>query len=421
MASLTSIERDDPPVRRKSCDACKKSRRRCDQARPTCQRCLRRNIECRYPHASQAPTRRRPEAVDEIVSGPQRLTSFDNVGTPYTPSCLGMLDSILEPTDDSIYQLFHESLDCNTPSPHPTWSNPRLLTTAQDALNRSQLVAVPQVGRAITSRLQYAMDKILAAPSQMVLENQTPWCHAHLYDDDAVSSAALHAAMNHVNARVIRENIEGRVQDLLSSPLPTTPLDVLAYAQALLIYQVLRLLDNDARVRSTYEATIPHLEEAAYALIPYIEFDKAPPTNNEGPTLDLIPLYPASAAHSFWASWVFQESAKRTLGMINFFVLTYHYMKGESGNRCSQNKTVAVNRSVTMSAHLWKARDPVDFALAWRNKRHFVINVGAPDQLATVIEEAKTDDIDDFGKICLTAVMGLTEAKGWLAMRGITL
>lgn len=175
---------------------------------------------------------------------------------------------------------------------------------------------------------------------------------------------------------MIRDNIESRVQDLLSSPPATTALDTLAYAQALFIYQILRFLDNDTRIYTIYEATMPHLEEAGNALIPYIDFDQTSPTDGQDHTLDLIPLYPASAAHSFWTSWIFQESAKRTLGMINFFMLTYYFMKGEAGNRCSQNKTVTVNRSVTMSAHLWNAQDPVDFALAWRNKRHFVINVG---------------------------------------------
>ena len=43
------------------------------------------------------------------------------------------------------------------------------------------------------------------------------------------------------------------------------------------------------------------------------------------------------------------------------------------------------------------------------------------DNLTAVIDDAKSDDIDDFGKICLTALMGLDEAKGWLAMRGIML
>jgi hypothetical protein len=166
--------------------------------------------------------------------------------------------------------------------------------------------------------------------------------------------------------------VESRVQELLACDPPTTSMETLAYAQALFIYQILRLLDNDARSYAIYEATMPHLEEASNALIPHIAIDEAASQSS-----DLIPLFPVAAAQAFWTNWIFQESAKRTLGMINFFMLTYYFMKGESGNRCGQNKNIAVNRSVTMSAHLWNAQDAIDFALAWRNKKHFVINVSA--------------------------------------------
>jgi hypothetical protein len=171
---------------------------------------------------------------------------------------------------------------------------------------------------------------------------------------------------------VIRDCIESRVQELLSSPAPTAPLDVIAHAHALLIYQILRLLDTDARVRLSYDATMPQLEEAAYSLIPYITFHEfaAPGQTSHAP--DVLPLYPISAARDFWGSWVFQESARRTLAIILFFLLTYRYVKGEVRTQC-RNNTYAC-RSVTLSAHLWQAGDPVDFALAWRNKRHFVVH-----------------------------------------------
>lgn len=166
------MERSDPPARRKSCQACKKARRRCDLARPTCQRCAQRNIHCHYPHAP-------PVRESESASCIQPEIPVTETDGSLTQSCLGMLDSILEPTVDFTDHLFQDSLDCDTSN----WSTPGLSTTAQNALNRSQLVTIPQVTRAITSRLQYAMDAILEGPSRMVSENQTPWCHAHLYDD----------------------------------------------------------------------------------------------------------------------------------------------------------------------------------------------------------------------------------------------
>ncbi|KAI5456821.1 hypothetical protein BGZ63DRAFT_396218 [Mariannaea sp. PMI_226] len=431
MQSFTSIERSNPPSRRKSCLACTKSRRRCDQARPTCQRCSQRNIDCRYPYSARPAPRPipvLPENTEHIERESEPLLPFDPAETLQTP-CLDMLDSILVPTDDIASHVFQESLEWESlldSGQQLSRSNQRLLTTSQDALDRCRRVTVPQVSKMIASRLQYAIDKISASPSQMVLENQMPWCHAHLYDDGmprcmqyAVSSAALYRAKNDVNARVIRDNIESRVQDLLSSPAVATPLETLAYAQALFMYQVLRLLDTNARIRFTYEATMPHLEEAAYALIPYIDFDEPQSIDEPDPALEPLLLYPASKAYGFWASWVFQESARRTLAIITFFILTYRYMKGEAGNQCSENK--AAGRSVTMSAQLWNAKDPVDFTLAWRNKRHFVLHSDMLDNLPTVMDDAEEDDIDDFAKITLTSVMGLDEAKGWLAMRGIAL
>ncbi len=44
-----------------------------------------------------------------------------------------------------------------------------------------------------------------------------------------------------------------------------------------------------------------------------------------------------------------------------------------------------------------------------------------PNFLETILHDAQKDDVDAFGKICLTSLMGLTEAKGWLAMKGIAL
>ncbi|KAJ9132186.1 hypothetical protein NKR23_g11416 [Pleurostoma richardsiae] len=260
----------------------------------------------------------------------------------------------------------------------------------------------------------------------MVLENQMPWCHARLYNDgmprsmqDAVSSAALHAAKNDVNAKVIRDCIESRVQDLLSSPVPAAPLDVIARLHALFIYQILRLLDTDARVRLSYDATMPHLEAAAYALLQHITFHESATPGQANHAADVLPLYPISATRDFWEAWVFQESARRTLAIVLSFLMIYHYMKGEVLVQCGNNTFAC--RSVTLSAHLWRAGDPVDFALAWRNKRHFVVHGDESVPVTVVMEDAKSDDIDEFGKIFLTGYMGIDEAKGWLAMRGVTL
>ncbi|RWA10254.1 hypothetical protein EKO27_g4860, partial [Xylaria grammica] len=72
-------------------------------------------------------------------------------------------------------------------------------------------------------------------------------------------------------------------------------------------------------------------------------------------------------------------------------------------------------RSFTLSAHLWHARDPVDFAVAWRDKQHLVAQ---PWNVWKRIDTAQADDIDGLGRILMTSGMGIEEAKGWFASRG---
>jgi hypothetical protein len=38
-----------------------------------------------------------------------------------------------------------------------------------------------------------------------------------------------------------------------------------------------------------------------------------------------------------------------------------------------------------------------------------------------VLEEAEGDDIEDFGKMILTTLMGIDETKGWLHSKGCAL
>jgi hypothetical protein len=43
------------------------------------------------------------------------------------------------------------------------------------------------------------------------------------------------------------------------------------------------------------------------------------------------------------------------------------------------------------------------------------------DNLMTRLKNFKKEDVDDYGIFCLTVILSFHEAKGWLAMKGITL
>lgn len=43
------------------------------------------------------------------------------------------------------------------------------------------------------------------------------------------------------------------------------------------------------------------------------------------------------------------------------------------------------------------------------------------DRVKDVLRDARGDDIEDFGKMILTTLMGIDETKGWLHSIGATL
>ncbi|KAF5018424.1 hypothetical protein F66182_9598 [Fusarium sp. NRRL 66182] len=241
----------------------------------------------------------------------------------------------------------------------------------------------------ILNRLQWAIDEIQQAPKRMVLENQTPWCHALLYKD--------------VMPRSMQES---RINDLLSAPAPVTPLDCLAHTHALLLYQIIRLYDGDVGARASAERTIPAIEASAISLFSYAQFDL-------DWTSTALPLFPIAPTKTFWQDWILQESLRRTLLFTFYFVQIYRVMAGWKGLQCDGK--LGLCHSWTLSAHLWNADTPLSFAEAWKDKKHYVVTNSV---FSDVFLEAKADDIDSFGKIMISSLLGREEAEGWFASKG---
>jgi hypothetical protein len=72
---------------------------------------------------------------------------------------------------------------------------------------------------------------------------------------------------------------------------------------------------------------------------------------------------------------------------------------------------------VTFSAHLWKAASAFDFAIAWNEKKHFLVK---DFDLTEILESARPDDLDVFGRMMLVGIMGIEDVKGWFHTRGGT-
>ena len=113
-------------------------------------------------------------------------------------------------------------------------------------------------------------------------------------------------AKNAANANIILRNIDSRAQELISSPMPAEPLEVLAHVHALLLYQIIRLFDGDIRMRVGAETTMAALQAASFALMQVtVSEESAFEQHGCAPIpahcADVVAL--TYAMHVFWEDW----------------------------------------------------------------------------------------------------------------------
>jgi len=280
------------------------------------------------------------------------------------------------------------------------------------APTRKELGPLPE---GVRRKLQYPIQLVKTVPRMMVEELQTPWCHPKLYEDempramqDAYSCCAMYLSKNRVNTPLILRNIDAKVNELLAQPDPSTPLVSLAHTQALLLYHIIRIFDGDISSRAEAERTQNALEDSALNLVAHV--DHVDPLAGKETRLRLFPMAPTIA---LWKSWIFSESARRTLLFTMFLLQAYRILAGLPVAPCDGK--LGLSHSFTLSAPLWHADSAVDFAKQWARTGHFVIRDGGID---VIVREAAAEDVDFFGRVILTSVLGVDEAEGWFASKG---
>lgn len=221
---------------------------------------------------------------------------------------------------------------------------------------------------------------------------------------EAVSACALHASKNAVNSRVIMRCIETKVDDLLSSSPQPGPLIALARTQALLLYQTIRFFDGDVLARSSADATFCELESAVHALHEHVSWEVAGPS-------------PPHPPREFWTAWIYHESARRTFLVASFFVHIWRMLTGQPPVQRWDDQELK-RQCWTLQARLWGAWDALDFAAAWRDRKHHVVRRGA---IRSTMMDAEAGDVEVFGKMLITAALGVDETEAWLASVGARL
>jgi hypothetical protein len=115
----------------------------------------------------------------------------------------------------------------------------------------------------------------------------------------------------------------------------------------------------------------------------------------------------------FWNSWIFQESARRTVMMVFYFVSIHNFVQGRPAPVCDGK--LGLELAWYQSAHLWNAQSAFDFAVAWTENLHFIIYNA---DFSGLLQDAKPDDVDLFGRMLLVTKIGIDETKAWFYSRG---
>jgi hypothetical protein len=261
------------------------------------------------------------------------------------------------------------------------------------------------------SRVEYSIEHVKLAPKMMVEQCCTHWAHPLLYEDymprclqDAHAACALYVTRNDNNAEHVTRYITSRAEELIATDLPDAPVEILARTQALMLYQIMLIFSGDIRLYARADALLPCLEDVGAVLLPIAAEEVDLPAS--------LPLYPSTAARSAWKSFIFRESARRTVLSAFHITVIYTLLSGQP-RTCAHE--LSLKNRVTLSAHLWKATSAFDFAMAWNSKKHFVIK---ELDFTDVLRNAQPDDLDEFANMMLIGLQGIDDIRGWYYTRG---
>lgn len=165
------------PSRRKSCEACKAAKRRCDLVFPFCSRCVQRGEPCVYPgkqpvfpdYDSELPP------LPDLSKEPWPVLALTSPLTAMHEPCLPLpaVADYCSPESQQGYASYASLIQPSVPQ------ETVLPPTLELALPRTRPLRF--LSEVVASHLQFTIDVCKDAPSRMVLENQAPWCHAQLY------------------------------------------------------------------------------------------------------------------------------------------------------------------------------------------------------------------------------------------------
>ncbi|VUC35392.1 unnamed protein product [Clonostachys rosea] len=433
-----SLEKSFQSLRRKSCGACVRSKRRCDLNEPVCSRCSMRRIECVYPQrlgvidqpsaGSSGLDPALPQTSGYGGQYPTTVAQFSSQGTLTLPAPTSLLvddyanmhipayltppsnpfGSVPQPLSPGMFSLVQDILReqrFSSPSDLGLVSagsrnvpnNPLLSSTGQSSSWSNDIIT----GSAFQPRTEYAARLMADQPATLAQNGYNCFIHhtqanSSAVLQDALAASALQAMRNPSNAAIVRAEVMRRSRLLVSAVeaarenyLPLYSMDFLPPVQALLVYQSMRLFSvGDS-------ALVAQAERDQESLLAWTEI-----LDNE---LDLFRSAPDS-----WETWVRKESVRRTLVYAEMVSGVYRFLR-RGWDYAKQERMASLGFSVQRA--LWTARTANEWTIAWNNlPRLETIMARTPRDM----RDATTYDVDDLGVMLRATYFGIESMERWI-------
>lgn len=350
-------------LRRKSCSACARAKRRCNLSLPRCNRCIAQDTECSYPKftavSTPTPTPRSPSSTSLIIPPIDDETS------------------LAQPCGMQVYF---------TASP---LQEVRIL---EDFIARAEFCA--QLLSMQSTSLAEMGFNVFIHPSQTLASNILR---------DTFATSALHAIRNPSNASFVNAEIAQRalqlIQAMQAEPIGSDVIehDNLSSLQALLVYQCIRLF-NPSNISQQTQAERDNIVLQLWAV--RLQIFQSSDNSNE-------------LASTTWESWVKQEAIRRTLICTELVTGTYTYLRGlwPLGVQCHHDLWF------TAQKRLWEAKSAVEWRLIRDDTSSPLLTTNLL-RLDTDLEQASPSDLDDIGVLLRVAGKGFENLNEWLSHDG---
>lgn len=354
-------------LRRRSCEACFKGRRKCDLSYPTCTRCQSTKKRCRY--VSTPPPRHdldRSEAAGQSLEVEPAITNW---------SCS---------SQSSNSRLWDVALDY-------TLQNDRLIEELLCPISNTlgELGEVQPMSD-MTPTWDWVMEQLKQCPRSFAQDAEALFIQKAGQSDPvprplraAVGVCAAHVCMSEENKSIVFHMLDAEMTELLQAHSGQALLEELSNLQAMVLYQTIRLFHGDVKQRIIAEQQVDPLKALGLRLLRRAETE----------------LYDRQPS---WDTWILAESIRRTV-MVMFILYGIHSVF--KYGICLELPTLSV-LPVSSTMNPWQSRavysEPRDqvgyvkyaeFAEAW---------LGSPPR-----------KLDPFEKLLLVSCKGIEQVEAW--------